>query len=127
MKKKLIIALATLLVLALAVPALAAAVAPGTLSQDQAKEITNLHKQMMDIRKQMVDKYVEYGQLTPEQGKQIKANIDSRQQYFEKNPGQFKGMGRMGGCRQGGGGMGPGMGGTGCYWNNNSANQAPSN
>ncbi|MEW5898856.1 MAG: YckD family protein [Bacillota bacterium] len=132
MQKKLIIALAALLILALAVPALAASAdspnnpAVNPLTPEQAKEITAIHKQMLDLRKQMVDKFVEYGRLTPEQGQQIKERINARQQYLEENPGAFgpgncpyygQRLGRGGkgprGGAGGGAGMGPGAGGRG--------------
>lgn len=110
MQKKLIVALAAILVLALAIPALAATSNPpaNPLTPEQASEITAIHKQMLELRKQMVDKFVEYGRLTPEQGQQIKERIDARQQYIEKNPGAF-GPGNCPyyGNRQGRGGKGP--------------------
>lgn len=131
MKKKLIIILAAVLVLAMALPAVAATVS--ALTPDQAKELTALHQQMIDLRKQMVDKYVEYGRLTPEQGAQIKANLDARQEFFAQNPDRFAGYGpgncpgfgygRMGGWGNGRGG-GPGWGMMGGYWNSN-PNPAP--
>lgn len=146
MQKKLIIALAALLILALALPALAASAgnsgnpaansnnpAVNPLTPEQAKEITAIHKQMLDLRKQMVDKFVEYGRLTPEQGQQIKERINARQQYLEENPGAFgpgscpyfgQRMGRGGkGPRGGaGGGMGPGLG--PCGWGYTSTGQS---
>jgi competence protein ComGC len=130
MAKKLLIVLAAVLIVALAVPALAAtnsAVTPNqaggsanpALTQDQAREITAIHKQITELRKQMVDKYVKYGQLTSEQGQQIKERINSREQYFEQNPGAFgqgncpcfsgAGNGPFNGGQRGRG-PGPGMG-----------------
>jgi Na+-transporting NADH:ubiquinone oxidoreductase subunit NqrC len=126
MKKKLVIILATVLVLAMAVPALAATVS-ATLTPEQAKELTALHQQIIDLKKQMIDKYVEYGRLTPEQGQQIKANLDARQEFFAQNPDRFAGFG-PGNCpgfgKRGGWGMGPGWGMRG-GWNSN-PNPAPS-
>ncbi|MDQ0287693.1 hypothetical protein J2Z49_002824 [Desulfofundulus luciae] len=130
MKKKLVIILATILILAMAVPALAATVS-AALTPEQAKELSALHQQIINLRKQMVDKYVEYGRLTPEQGQQIKANLDARQKFFAENPDRFAwygpgvcpGFGLMGG--RGGWGRGPGWGMMGGYWNSN-PNPAPS-
>ncbi|WP_035108210.1 YckD family protein [Desulfovirgula thermocuniculi] len=93
--RKLVILLAAALVLGLALPALAA-----TLTPEQAKELTALHQQMIELKKQLVDKYVAYGQLTPEQGQQIKAALDARQQFFAQNPERFPGFGP---------GFGPGL------------------
>lgn len=119
MRKKLIIALTVLLVLAVAVPALAATVS-GTTTTDQARELNALQQQMLNLRSQMVDKMVQFGQLTPEQGQQIKAGIQARQQYLQQNPGQFGyGPGFCGGfgwMRGYGGGRGPGGMMRG-YWN----------
>ncbi|NHM25748.1 YckD family protein [Desulfofundulus sp. TPOSR] len=130
MKKKLVIILAIILVLVMAVPALAATVS-AALTPEQAKELSALHQQIINLRKQMVDKYVEYGRLTPEQGQQIKANLDARQKFFAENPDRFAGygpgvcpgFGYMGG--RGGWRMGPGWGMMGGYWNSN-PNPAPS-
>lgn len=113
--RKVAFVLAAVLILALALPALAA-----TLTPDQAKELTALHQQIIELKKQMVDKYVEYGQLTPEQGQQIKANLDARQQFFAQNPDRLPGFGP--GFCPGYGGMksrwgNPGWGMRSGYWN----------
>ncbi|MGB9803885.1 YckD family protein, partial [Desulfofundulus sp.] len=106
MKKKLVLILATVLVLAIAVPALAASVS-SALTPQQTKELSSLHQQIINLRKQMVDKYVEYGRLTPEQGQQIKASLDARQKFFAENPDRFACYGP---------GVCPGlMGGRGCW------------
>lgn len=95
--KKLIVALVVVLALALVVPAAFAAVTP-----EKQQEIDNLTKQMFEIRKQLVDKYVEAGEITKEQGEAIKQRID----YMEKNYKNFggrPGLGRgFGGCGMGG-------------------------
>ncbi|GAB6274256.1 MAG: hypothetical protein STSR0004_11190 [Peptococcaceae bacterium] len=97
MRKKYIIAIIAILVLALAIPALAATGTPAqnqdttrpALTTEQSKEIANLRQQMMELRKQIVDKYVTYGRLTPEQGKQIKERITARQKFLQENPDWF--------------------------------------
>lgn len=123
-RKKLIAVFATVLVLALAVPALAAVNNPpaNPLTADQAREIAALHKQMLNIKKQMIDRLVEFGRLTPEQGEQAKQRITERQQYIEQNP-EAIGWGNCpnyGGCwgrggRGGWGGFGGMMGPRGGY------------
>lgn len=160
MQRRFIVVLAALLILALAVPAVAATVgnagnpaanadnpAVNPLTPEQAREIAGIHKQMLELRKQMVDKFVEYGRLTPEQGRQIKERINARQQYIEENPGaylpgnrpyygQYMGRGGkeprggfgggmgMGAGRGFGGGMGPGLG--PCGWGSaNTGQSAP--
>lgn len=137
MKKKLIAALVVVLVLALAVPAMAATVSQ-SLTTDQAKQINSLQQQMLNLRKQMVDKMVEFGRLTPDQGQQIKANINTRQKYLEQNPGQTcpgfgpgfcGGYGMRGygirGYGNGRGGWGPGGMMGGCWYNQTPATPAP--
>ncbi|HBQ28837.1 MAG TPA: hypothetical protein DD719_05500 [Desulfotomaculum sp.] len=94
MRKNYIIAIIIILVLALAIPALAATGTPAqnqdttrpALTTEQSKEIANLHQQMMELRKQIIDKNVAYGRLTPEQGKQIKERITARQKFLQENP-----------------------------------------
>ena len=106
MSKKLTILLAVILILAVSVP-----VAYAAISDNQQKEINQLAKQMLEIRKQIVDKYVAAGQITPEQGKQIKSQIDQMYKNHSENGG-FAGPGMMGGGMMGRGGCG-GMGGGG--------------
>jgi len=103
MKKKLLIALTAVLVLAFAVPAFAA------LTDTQKQDILDLHKQIVEMRKQLVDKYVESGELTADQGQGIKDRMDQAEQYRQENdilPGA--------GFRNGGGGCGAYGAGGGC-------------
>lgn len=95
MTRKLIIALTALLVIAFAVPAYAA------ITDGQKKEILDLQKQMAALKKQIVQKYVDSGEITKEEGKTIQDNIDKWQDYAEKNPDAIGPIG--GGC---GGGQG---------------------
>lgn len=101
MKRRLIIGITMILVLVFAVPAFAAL---SGLTDKQKQEVNNLQKQIIDLRKQMVDKYVEAGQITAEQGKAIKDRVDQAQKYREDNnilPGAGLGKGSCGGggCR----------------------------
>jgi hypothetical protein len=136
MRKKLILVLAAVLVLALAVPALAAATGnqpASPLTADQAKELAAIQKQMLDLKKQMIDKLVEFGRLTPDQGDQAKQRITERQQYIEQNPGAVNwgncpnysggcwGRGGRGGWGGFGGMMGP-RGGYGGPWGQGAGN-----
>lgn len=122
MKKKLVAALTAVLVLALAAPALAA-----TLTPEQSQEIVKLHQQMLELKKQIIDKYVEYGRLTPEQGQQFKERIEARQKFLQDNPDWFSRCPGFGpGFGRGCAGCGPrGMMG-GWQWNNG-ANPKASN
>jgi 6-phosphogluconate dehydrogenase len=110
MTKKLVLALTVALVIAFAVPAYAA------MTDGQKKEVLELQKQMAALRKQVVQKYVESGEITKEQGKTIQENIDQRTDYITKNPDAIGPIG--GGCgggqyggQQGWGMMGGGFGG----------------
>ncbi|MFZ3172333.1 MAG: YckD family protein [Carboxydocellales bacterium] len=110
MTKKLVLALTVALLIAFAVPAYAA------MTDGQKKEVLDLHKQMAALRKQVVQKYVDSGEITKEQGKTIQENIDQRTDYLAKNPDAIGPLG--GGCGgQGlnGGQRGRGMMGGGQY------------
>jgi predicted PurR-regulated permease PerM len=114
---------AVLLVAALAIPAFAA-----TLSDSQKDQINNLYDQMANLRKQLVQKYVDAGELTKDEAAQINENIDNATKYQKENSGQpgygagygcggYGGAGMMGGS---GYGMMGGYGGSG-----NARNVAP--
>ncbi len=96
--------LSTLLMLALLAPA-----AFGAVTDAQQKEIDSLYKQMIELRKQMIQKYVEAGEITPDQAKLMQERMD----YMLKNRSQngFRGLG-PGACGGPGAG-GPGFGGCG--------------
>jgi len=74
-----------LMFLLLSFPALALA-ADTNLTPDQANQITEIHKQIMELKKKKVDKCVDFGQLTKEQGEQIKAKMDKKMKSIEENP-----------------------------------------
>lgn len=103
--KKIIIGIVVVLLVALAVP-----VAYAAVSTDKQKEIDGLNKQIFDLRKQAIDKYVEGGQITPDQGKLAKDRMDQAEKYWQENAAQVRpGLGR-GAC----GGPGTGLcGGSG--------------
>lgn len=124
MKKVFTGIVAVLLVAALAIPAFAA-----NLSDSQKDQINNLYDQMANLRKQLVQKYVDAGEITKDEAAQIEKNIDNATKYQKENSGQpgygagygcggYGGYGMMGGY--GGYGM---MGGYGGY--GNARNVAP--
>ena len=108
MPKKYAILLALVLIVAIGVPA-----AYASLNDTQQSQVNQLYKQMLDIRKQIVDKYVDAGQITPDQGNAIKKQIDRMYDYSVKNGGGF-GPGMMGGAGGMMGGAGAMMGSGGC-------------
>lgn len=111
--KKIAIVVITIFVLAMAVPAFAD-------TQENTK-LADLFNQLFSIREQIVDEYVEQGQITEEQAEYIKGNMDNMQQFQQENsyaPGYGMGRGGCGGMMGGpgqGAGYGPGgmMGGFG--------------
>lgn len=123
MKKNLFVVLTVALVLALGVPAFAALT---DLTDAQKTKIQGLEKQATELRKQIIDEYAKAGQLTSDEAKIIKENMDKAQKYREDNgiiggPGMGRGKGRCGGGGCGvNGGFGGGCGGWGAGVNNTS-------
>jgi len=110
MKNKMFIGiLCAALVLAIAIPAFAA------VSDTQKNDINNLLSQITELRKQILDKYVESGVITQEQADLRKKNIDQATEYRAENPdligpgygcggygnGMMGGRGFMGGYNSG--------------------------
>ncbi len=94
------------LVAALAVPAFAG------ISDTQKKEISDLYSKIGELRKEIVQKYVDAGEITKEQGTALKENIDRATEYQEENSGNAgPGLGCGGYGMMGGYGMGAGYGG----------------
>lgn len=104
MRKKVLIAIAVVVLMALMVPAAYAAI-----SDQQKDDIKAIYQQMFTLRKQMVDKYVEAGEITKTEGDAWKARIDAAQKNSEAN-GYAPGPGNGGGCGMGSGSGGRGMG-----------------
>lgn len=97
MSKKVLISLLVVGIMLIAVP-----IVLGATDNAKLQEITKIQQQLLDLRKQLVQKYVEDGQITPDQGKAMQDRMDQGYKYAEENgfqPGP--------GC--GGGGFGPGM------------------
>ncbi|MGE5577251.1 MAG: YckD family protein [Syntrophothermus sp.] len=118
MRKRIAIAVVVALVLALSVPTVFAAVnAPQQLSASQQQELKGLYTQMLDLEKQMIQKRVEFGWITKQQGDWMIQNLEARKEYLQKNgfdgwfgPGYGRGLGPGGfGC-PGHAGFGPGYG-----------------
>jgi len=130
MKKPIALALVGMLILALGASFVSAAPPAGqplhpygqpfNLTEAQKQELapltsqmTDLHKQMLEVRKQIVQKQVAFGNLTQEQADQRIAWMQERmnarlQNGFAGGPGMGRGPGMMGphhgrgpGCGQG--------------------------
>lgn len=113
MNKKFLAVLALLLAVAIAVPAFAqqdttpaAPQAAVTIAPDKAQEIVALRKQMLDLKQQLVDKYLEAGAITPEQAQTAKERLERCRQNLEQNPNLVPGFIRQGKGQFGGHGKG---------------------
>ncbi len=112
MRKKLIISLVVIGLMLLSVPMVFAA-----SDKPTNPDIAKLQQQIHDLQKQLVQKYVDNGQITPAQGKSIQQRMDQQFKNTQENgfqpgagclgggPGNVNG----GGCG-GRGGSGPGNG-----------------
>lgn len=119
MTKKIAFILTLVFLLVLAVPVVFAAV-----TGDQKAEIDALYQQIVELRKQIIDKYVEGGEISKEQGELLKQRIEQAEQFRRNNNlgpwhcGSLGPGGMMGGC--GGsfrGGLTPGSNtNTGATW-----------
>jgi len=104
-KKKIVIGLAVLLLVAFFVPTALAA------EEGIDQELADLYQQLVNIRKQILDKYVALGFITPEQGNFLKERLDLNYKYWQQNPNAGYGYGY--GCGMmgfGPAGYGPMMG-----------------
>ena len=80
MTKKILVGLTVSLLLALGVSTVF-----GALNNSQKSELDQLYQQMATIQKQIIDKRVEYNQLTPDQGKWMKERMEERVKYMQNN------------------------------------------
>ena len=55
------------------------------LTDKQKSEITAIHKEIFDKRKELITKYVEFGVIDEEKGKIIISKLERRYEYAEKN------------------------------------------
>lgn len=109
MKKIIGVVVLAALVLTLIVPGAFAAV-----SDAQQKEIDSINKQMIELQKKMIQKYLEAGLITQQQADYMQQNIDLRNQIqnqFPNQSGNGYGYGYSYGCY----GWGNMMNGYGSY------------
>lgn len=85
MNKKWILAMAAVLILAFSLPTAFAA-----LTDTQQKEIQEKQQQIVELRKQIIQQYVDAGQLTPEQGQSMQERME---QMGNCTPGSRAGCG----------------------------------
>lgn len=118
MTKKVIVTAAVLLILAMAT-SMAFAADDGTtqspqtppsfksnlpqLTDEQLQELKALHEQMLNLRKQMIKKYVEFGYISQEQADAMLQRLDEMAKWRSENGyyGPGFGHGRRGGFRGG--------------------------
>lgn len=67
------------------------------LTPEQQADLAESYQQMIDLRKESIDKLVADGLLTAEQGQLEKDRLDAMAQYHAEN-GYVYGYGAMGGC-----------------------------
>lgn len=67
------------------------------LTQEQQSDLAESYQKMIDLRKESIDKMVEDGLLTAEQGQLEKDRLDAMAEYHAEN-GSIYGYGAMGGC-----------------------------
>jgi len=70
------------------------------LTQQQEADLQESYQQMIDLRKETINKMVQDGLLTEEQGQQALEQLDEMADYHAENGYAF-GYGMMGGCRIG--------------------------
>jgi len=115
MKKKVVILLTLVALLALAIPTFAeTSITP---SNEQTTKINNLHKQIIELRMQMVDEMEKAGEVSTDQAKYMKDNMQQRMEYLQQNPNSVAPMKNGRGFCDGMGGKGFGKGWRG--YNNN--------
>lgn len=105
------VVIAAVLLVALAIPAVAAVT--GALKPDQKKELEQLYNKMLDTQKQIIQKRVEFGQIDKTQGQYMIDRMELRRKYMDQwieNGGMGMGPGGCGmnGGRMGRRGIGPG-------------------
>lgn len=120
MRKLVIVGLVASLAVAVAGGAALAAAAPvpapwTNLTDKQKAELTELRNQMFAVREKMIDKYVEYKWITPEQAQYLKDRIALQKKYAGQFGAGFGKRGGFPGCGFGSGrsfrgGRGPGFG-----------------
>ena len=55
------------------------------LTTEQKNELAAIQKELLKNKKTLIDKYVEYGVMTKEQGEKINSRFDLRFKQLEKN------------------------------------------
>lgn len=55
------------------------------LSEQQKQELATLHKEVLEKRKEVISKYVEFGLISEEKGKKILSHLDEQYKKLEEN------------------------------------------
>lgn len=87
LKKLVSLGLAGVLLLLLGVPGVFAeeSTDPGALSKEQEEKLIELHSQILDLRKELLDRQVEAGLITEAQAELAKKRMELQQEYLEAN------------------------------------------
>ena len=65
------------------------------LTEEQIAEVKEIHESILAQKKMLIEKYVEYGKLSEEQGKKITERFDRHYKMMEENGFQMPKMGRF--------------------------------
>lgn len=104
MKRFVALGIAVLVLALAAIPALAA-----TDNSKAVEDLAQLYQQMVNLKKQIIDKRVELGQITEDQAKIAKDRVDQMYEWQKENNFQFgPGYGMGAGFCHGGYGRGAG-------------------
>jgi len=95
-KKTFLLVVAVGLIVALVTPAALAAM---SLTDEQEVELAALYERLLELRKQIIQKWVEFGMMSPEQGQYMLDRTDEMWQYMQEY-----GYGPRGGYGRGFGG-----------------------
>jgi Protein of unknown function (DUF2680) len=87
-------------ILVIAMALMAVSVGFAAVQKNRVKDFEPLQQQMLNIHKQILQKHVEYGDLTAEQAAVMEKHMTERYESMKANefkPGFGPGVGRMGG------------------------------
>ena len=90
--KKLVVSILAVFILSLSFGSFASAEGEGqapdqkvNLTEEQKAELGKLHEQMYSTKKELVNKYVEYGVFSKEQGNKVLKMMESKHQKLKEN------------------------------------------
>lgn len=55
------------------------------LTEEQKKELAEIHEDILELKLEMIDKHIEYGVITKEKGDMIKAKLQEKAKKMKEN------------------------------------------